>query len=195
MLDVGQEIEPERARLVDKMYASDKSEGWTPEQIGALKGELIASASGIPIKRVYGSDFPHRDLGQGDLTASGTGDVLTSGALGGFSNVWGAQLMPYMARDMEGWCVTPEEMAVAYRAVLDFVPLSARQDDLAQYLPLYRDHTDFLRPSQQAETLLGHMDRHRDTLRAQGIVHGASRVAVQVEPSSENSRGCVYCGL
>ena len=197
MLDVGEQIEPERERLVDKLYGTeDGPTSWNNAIIHDLKGELVASAKGIPLKRVYGSDYPHRDRGQGtQIQAQGTGEVLTSGALGGFSNVWGAQLMPYMARDFAGWPLGEADFAPHYRAVLGFVPISACHDDLEEFLPLYKENPDCLQSSRQASAFLTHLGKNRDALKAQGWHYGRSRVAAQVKPTAANPRGCVYCGM
>lgn len=196
LLDVGVAIEPERERLVDKLYAEEGGpRAWGAQTVADLKGEVKATAAGIPLKRVYGSDYPHRDLGQGGVEARGTFDVLTSGAQGGFSNIWGAQLMPYMARDLAGWPITEADLAPHYRAVLDFVPISACKDDLAEYLPLYKDDPECLVSSKQAEQFLAHLDKNRGALRARGWAYGRSRVAAQVKAGDANPRGCVYCGM
>ena len=52
---------------------------------------------GLPQKRAYGSDFPFRDVGQlaGIEPLGSANPSVVSGAYGGFSNVWGAQIMPF----------------------------------------------------------------------------------------------------
>src|SRR5271170_6570355 len=58
MLDAGIELEPDRARIV-RECASTKPAAWSPQQLAALKGGLSADATGVPLKLLFGSDFPY----------------------------------------------------------------------------------------------------------------------------------------
>ena len=70
----------------------------------------------LPEKRIYGSDFPFRDVGQLDgITALGDANPsVVSGAYGGFSNVWGAQVMPFSEATFDLWPVSLGEMGPHY---------------------------------------------------------------------------------
>src|SRR5476651_1202273 len=60
MLDAGLELEPDRAQIVHQC-ADLKPAAWNPGQIAALKGGMAADATGVPLKLVFGSDFPYRE--------------------------------------------------------------------------------------------------------------------------------------
>ena len=194
MLDVGLDLEPEREQLINEMYAQEPS-GWSPGHIEELKRGMRATTDGIPQKLTYGSDFPFRDAGQaGAVEASGV-DFLLSGAKGGLSNAWGSNIMPYASRDISDWCISTADLAPHYTAVATFIPVSAGHDDLEDDFPLYGGNGTMLRPSRQAENLIRNVCRNKEVLKADGIRGGYARLAVQISPTEENRRACVYCGL
>src|ERR1017187_682060 len=93
ILDAGISLEPSRVELVAQMRQTSPAL-WTPELIHRLKEGTDAGAKGIPLKLVYGSDFPYRKCEQhvpADFDGVGFRPSL---AKGGFSNVWGAAMMP-----------------------------------------------------------------------------------------------------
>jgi choline dehydrogenase-like flavoprotein len=155
---------------------------------------MSAGAKGIPLKRVFGSDFPYQES-ERYLAADFDGVGLRASlAKGGFSNVWGAAMMPYRDEDLAGWPVKAAQLAEHYAAVLKFTGLSARQDGLAEHFPLYCEEARALEPSAQARALLARLDRRRSRLSAAGVHFGLSRLSVQV-PQPGRATGCVYCGL
>ena len=44
---------------------------------------------------------------------------MVSGAYGGFSNIWGAQIMPFSAATFERWPISKSEMDPHYQVALD----------------------------------------------------------------------------
>jgi choline dehydrogenase-like flavoprotein len=194
MLDAGIELEPERQSIVDAMQRTD-FEHWNPEDIARLKEGMTPNSKGIPLKMIYGSDYPYREaetffpLEQRAGIATGI-----SLAQGGFSNVWGAVLLPYRADDIRTWPIGLQDLAEHYSAVLSFMGMSGRRDDLDEILPLYQENPRLLDSSPQAVAFLADMAKHRETLQSRGIRFGLSRLACRTEP--ENGKpGCVYCGL
>src|SRR5437763_477745 len=71
MRDAGICLVPARAELVDQLRQSSPA-GWEPAQLDRLKEGTTASTKGIPLKLVYGSDFPYRE-GQEHLPAEYSG--------------------------------------------------------------------------------------------------------------------------
>jgi choline dehydrogenase-like flavoprotein len=193
LLDAGIELEPDRAKIVRQLGAGPPS-SWLPEHVAVLKESMQATAKGIPLKRVFGSDFPYRDA---DLhvpaTYQGVG-ILPSLALGGFSNVWGAAMLPGADADLGDWPVKNADLSEHYRAVLEFTGLSAQRDDLERVFPLYLTDPGALQLSRQAHGLLAHWERHRAGLQADGLHFGRARLAVRAARSPQDA-GCVYCGL
>ena len=193
LLDAGLELEPDRARIV-RQCAGLKPAAWTPEQLATLKGGLAADATGVPLKLVFGSDFPYRETGEKiPWRNHGTG-LKPSLALGGLSNVWGAAMLPHRDSDIDRWPVTRAELAQHYRAVTAITGLAARRDDLEELFPLHCENPGSLQSSRQADLLFGNLNHHRGALRERGWHFGRARLAVRAAGNAQDG-GCVHCGL
>jgi len=193
MLDAGIQLEPERARLVQTLsqIAPDQ---WRPEDVQRLKEGMDPAVSGIPQKRIFGSDYPYRDAGRHlSLSCDGVGLEASLG-LGGFSTVWGASMLPCLEGDVTDWPISLAQLAPHYKAVLELTGLSAERDALADIFPLHCDAPGHLEASRQAQAMLHAMDRHREELRKARIHHGRARVAIKAARAPKEP-GCVYCGM
>ena len=191
VLDTGLSLEPEREAARRRMAATTP-ENWQPADI-ALTRFTAAGTGGRGYKRLFGSDLAFRDDGVLELSVDPGVGARPSYALGGLSNVWGSGLLPYTDRDLAGWPIAASELADGYRAVLDFVPYAAEEDEFAERYPLVRAPDGPLIRTQAGEALLSRLRRHRRALAAAGYHFGASRLAVRVgHPAPAN--GCVYCG-
>jgi choline dehydrogenase-like flavoprotein len=192
LLEPGLELEPERSQQLIKLQAI-APETWQSTDLAFLKEGMSAGVHGIPLKYAYGSDFPYRDPGvDWQLEMDG---VLThpSFAKGGLSTVWGAAILPYRADDIRDWPIGEHELAPHYRAVLEFMPLAGRRDLLEQLFPLHSDHPQDLHPSSQARDFLEDLGASAEELKREGILHGASRLAMWAQPN-HHLPGCCYCG-
>jgi choline dehydrogenase-like flavoprotein len=193
LLDAGIELEPERAKIV-RACAQVKPAAWNPSQVATLKGGLAVNATGVPLKLVFGSDFPYRETaGKIPWRNHGTG-LKPSLALGGLSNVWGAAMLPLCEADIANWPVSNAELSPHYRAVTEITGLAAQRDDLEELFPLHCENPGQLQPSRQADLLFGNLKRHRDELRGRGWHFGRARVAVRAAANAQGG-SCVYCGL
>jgi len=193
LLDAGVSLEPERRAMVDRLSQSDPA-NWPRADVSTLRGATAAGLSGVPLKYPYGSDYPYREVDRWTPFENRGTDTRPTLARGGFSSVWGAAVLPYLAEDLTDWPVSAEELAPHYRAVANFVPLSAVHDDLAGELPLHSNAAHPLRPSAQARALMQDLERAREQLRAGGFRFGWSRLAVRAEADGKRP-GCAYCGL
>jgi ferredoxin len=190
VIDVGGQLEEAHAAVRGRMAASDPA-GWSPDErltIGRLP--VDSGVKGLPEKRAYGSDFPFRDFGQraGLTAAAGLNERVVSGAYGGFSNVWGAQIMPFTRETFRAWPVEADEMYRHYAAVLREVPHAAEADDLESLFPILGDSQPLPRVSARTEGVLSRYDRSRGRLRRRGVALGRARLAL-------NARACVHAGL
>src|SRR5689334_7397495 len=105
VIDIGLQLETDREQLVESLASSSPDE-WDEQAIELVSKQPVAARkSGVPEKRVFGSDYPFRNVGQlGGLTAiNGANTSLISPAYGGFSSVWGSQVMPFTAAAFESW--------------------------------------------------------------------------------------------
>jgi len=193
MLDAGIDLEPDRTQIVQRLAAAKPSD-WPPSQLARLKEGMIAGNKGIPLKLIFGSDYPYRETEQ-HIPWQGPGlGLRPSLAFGGFSTVWGAAMLPYRDADIENWPIKTADLEKHYRAVAEFAGLAAQRDDLDELFPLHTDQPQPLRSSRQAGLLLNNLQRHRARLRERGWRFGCARLAVRATDSPK-SPGCIYCGL
>jgi len=93
---------------------------------------------GLPEKRSFGSDFPFRNVGQltGLTSSRDVNPSVLSGAYGGFSKVWGVQVIPFSAAVFDSWAMPVVEFEWHYKEILRHLPYAAEDDDLAELFPL-----------------------------------------------------------
>jgi len=191
ILDAGIELEAERQQAVDALLSSPN---WDEAALAPLKAGADATVSGIPVKKLFGSDYPYREVLEHLSVQADQVTTFASFAKGGLSNVWGAAVLPCRAEDITDWPITTRELEPYYKAVFNFMPLAAACDDLAEIFPFHSDTYQPLTPSWQAKRLLQHLNKHREHLRDEDFTYGASRLALQTQPGEEQE-GCIYCGL
>ena len=192
LVDSGQSLEPDRLTQIEGL-AKSGFDTWTKEKTQFLKGGMESSSSGILLKLAYGSDFPYREpAGATPVTCEGA-DTKPSYALGGLSTVWGSAVLPYRQEDLDEWPITARDLEDGYRAVLKWMPLAARRDDLASVFPLYSENYSPMPLSRQAAGLLQNLDARKKELNTRGVLFGTSRLAVNAAPA--DGPGCVACGL
>lgn len=191
MLDAGLELEPDPAAAIRRLGEKNPAD-WTAADRQLIRGNVDPSAKGIPLKLLFGSDFPYRETTDLIPWQSAGAGIQPSLALGGLSNVWGAAMLPHRDKDIEDWPIKNADLAPHYEAVTGLTALAAGNDDLQEWYPLYCAQPQSLRLSQQAGILLRNLESHRDPLRARGWRFGRARVAVRGQDSAAD-RGCVYC--
>lgn len=188
VLDAGLDLEPEAQARLAALRARPQA-AWTEADVAFLKDRMAASARGIPLKRLYGSDYPYRPIDSESAPVQRGVHVLPSFARGGFSSVWGASLLPYAADELAAWPVPLAEMEAGYRAVMRLMACAAAQDELAEHYPLYSDSPpEPLALSRQAAAILGGLRRHTEAVQGLGVRFGQARLAIR-------ARDCQYCGL
>ncbi len=193
MLDVGYRLEPERQQLVARLAATPPGE-WDDDSVDTLREATSPDVKGLPKKLVYGSDYAYRAPAELVEVEERGVELLVSHALGGLSNAWGSNVMPFRDSDIADWPIRIADLAPYYRAVFSFVNLSATEDRLGSHLPLYTDSPRPLRPSRQARELIQDLESHRAAMTRSGFEYGYSRLAVRAYPKGGDA-GCTYCGL
>ncbi|HEV7677214.1 MAG TPA: 4Fe-4S ferredoxin [Candidatus Dormibacteraeota bacterium] len=190
VVDLGTELEDERRLARERMSALQPGQ-WDPDDLRLVARPPAGDGAGrLPEKLSFGSSYPFAEAGQLSPMAVEQGIVgaLISGGYGGFSAVWGSQLLPYPRGEMGAWPVSEEDMAPHYRSVLDAVPFAAAEDDLAGPLPLYGLPQPPLPLSSRARAILDRYRRHRTALNRMGLLLGQARTGVRAS-------ACVACGL
>lgn len=192
MLDAGGELETvlrdQATRLTDRA-----PENWRPDEVEAIRGKLRYNSEGAPLKLLFGSDYPYRDVDLHEPVRTSGVDAYRSLALGGLSVLWGASVLPYSDPELEGWPLKAAELDEHYRAVLRLTGLSAERDELERYFPLHAEPTENLKTNRQADSLLKRMRRNETQLAQQGLRFGKARLAIR-RPNASSS-GCAHCGL
>src|SRR6201981_877051 len=177
VIDIGLQLENDREQLIEAM-ASSSPEEWHGKTIELTSKQPAASRnSGIPEKRVFGSDYPFRNVGQLDglTTVKGSTASLISSAYGGFSNVWGSQIMPFTSAAFESWPANAATMQRHYEAILRHIPLAGEEDDLAARFPLMRSPAPLPQMSPRSLGVLAAYEEHRAQLNRRGITIGKAR--------------------
>ena len=95
--------------------------------------------------------------------------VDVSHGFGGFGNVWGAAILPYVDNDLVGWPIRAADLAPSYRHVLGYVPNSSEADDLDTIFPRFVEHDSRLLPSAQYQQLARALGERKSSLRRNGI--------------------------
>jgi ferredoxin len=190
VVDIGLQLESDREQLIEALASSSPDE-WDEQTIELISKQPVASRnSGIPEKRRFGSDYPFRNVGQlgGLTTVNGATASLISSAYGGFSNVWGSQVMPFTAATFESWPVNAATMRCHYEAILHQIPFAGEEDDLAARFPLMRPPAPLPSMSPRSLKVLNSYEKHRSKLNDHGITIGKARLAF-------NAKRCIRCGM
>ncbi len=191
MLDAGLQLEADK-QAARSVLSRQPHNDWDTDALGRIRGRITTDHSQMPAK--FGSDFAWRAFEDHFPSTQEKVQLRGSLARGGFSNVWGATMLPFTNDDIAAWPISVEDLEPHYRALFSFVPLVATADGLGNSLPLYTDHHETLKPSRQAEAMLENLAQHQDALARAGITFGRARLAVR-SGAKGDSPGCVYCGL
>jgi ferredoxin len=190
VIDIGLQLESDRKQLIEALASSSPDE-WDEQTIELISKQPVAARNSvIPEKRVFGSDYPFRTVDQlGGLTAvNGAAASLISSAYGGFSNVWGSQIMPFTTAAFESWPVNAATMRCHYEAILRHIPFAGEEDDLAARFPLMRPPVPLPPMSPRSLNVLNAYEKHRSRLNDRGITIGKARLAFDAE-------NCIRCGM
>lgn len=192
MLDSGIEIEQNRSQIVSALSSTEPAL-WSASQLRGLKG-MAGNSKGVPLKLLFGSNFPYRETETKIPWRSIGAGIRPSLAFGGLSNVWGGAMLPTRQHDIPDWPIDVACLEPHFRAVTSICGLAAQRDDLESLFPLYCERPGTLPSSQQANLLLGNLNRHRQQLRQRGWTFGRSRLAVRA-PGGVAGKPCVSCGF
>jgi ferredoxin len=190
VIDLGLQLE-NRQRIVQDRLAANAPVQWDETDIDVISASSIGpKVGGLREKTAFGSDFAFRDIGQlaQVVTLPGVHDRLISAAFGGFSNVWGSQVLPFSAATFDQWPIPLADLEPHYRAVLAQIPYAGEHDDVADLLPLYGSPQALPPPSTRGCMVLARYERHRKPVNEAGVVLGKARLAFQAD-------NCVRCGL
>jgi choline dehydrogenase-like flavoprotein len=190
VVDVGERLEGDKQDLLAELGGTPPS-AWPESALLDLTQQPVAHVRGeLPQKRVFGSDFPFRDRGQlGELTTIPGGNKLSvSAAFGGFSNVWGAQIMPFSRATLDEWPIGYEALLPHYKAILRSIPFAGADDDYSDLFPVLETPAPLPRLAPPAAAVLARYEERRDQVRRRGVTVGSARLAM-------DANRCIECGL
>ncbi|MER8395590.1 hypothetical protein NKH10_27670 [Mesorhizobium sp. M1340] len=190
VFDPGTVLDAQTQEVISRL-SKLRVDNWDEEDVRgvSLQPKRIRSDS-LPEKRSYGSDFPFVNKGQLDGVHSEgrVNSAVISSAYGGFSNVWGAQIMPFSAATFKGWPFDFSDMEEHYRTILGHIPFAGESDDLEEWFPLIGSPDPLPPLAPRTQMVLANYDRHRDRVRSTGITIGRARLAFSAPE-------CQPCGL
>jgi choline dehydrogenase-like flavoprotein len=190
VFDPGTVLDAETQEVISRL-SKLRVDDWDEEHVRrvSLQAKQVQPDS-LPEKRSYGSDFPFVNKGQLDGVHSEgrVNSAVISSAYGGFSNVWGAQIMPFSAATFKGWPFDFSDMEEHYRTILGHIPFAGESDDLEEWFPLIGSPDPLPPLAPRTQMVLANYDRHRDRVRSTGITIGRARLAFSAPK-------CQPCGL
>ncbi|MER9801142.1 hypothetical protein NKJ36_29240 [Mesorhizobium sp. M0142] len=190
VFDPGIVLDAETQEVISRL-SKLRVDDWDEEDVRrvGLQPKQVQSDS-LPEKRSYGSDFPFVNRGQLDGVHSQgrVNSAVISCAYGGFSNVWGAQIMPFSAATFKRWPFGFSDMEEHYRTILGHIPFAGESDDLDEWFPLIGSPNPLPPLAPRTQMVLANYDRHRDRVRSTGIRIGRARLAFSAPE-------CQPCGL
>jgi choline dehydrogenase-like flavoprotein len=181
VLDLGTQLEGGRQDARAAM-ASTSPDRWNADDVDLVSSLPKARAAGqLPVKQIYGSNFVFANAGQlDDIDADGEANPLVvSGAYGGFSNTWGAQVMPYSTGTFKTWPISRPTLEPHYREILNQIPYSGESDDLEETFPLMGTPDHLPAVTDRTSSVLRRYERNRIAVRRHGVTVGLARLALK----------------
>jgi len=181
VFDLAAEAEPTARDLRDRM-ARAAPEDWTQADRSAAMHAPKSAERNTPRKRYFGSEYAYSDVDP-ILNIRSEGPV-PSRALGGFSTVWGASVLPPNPEDLLAWPSRTRELDTGLSTWSQAMPMSGAPG----------------RPSlpygPQVSCLLEDIEKTRDGLSEQGIRMGAAHLAVAAAAAPPfHLSACNACGM
>src|SRR6266851_6975599 len=136
ILDVGETLDPARQAAVAQLR--DREPGsWLAEHQDLISANATMNGDELPKKMHFGSDYIYaadRPFAHIVTNRAGRAPYPTF-ARGGFSNIWGAAVLPPDACDMADWPVSRSAMEPYFRKVAALLPLCGSGGSMAAAFP------------------------------------------------------------
>ena len=110
-----------------------------------------------------------------------------SQAKGGMSAGWGASVLPPAKSDIEDWPISYKIIIGNIKKILQYYPLSARNDEISSIFPVLKKIKSLISTSYD-KFLIGRL-----ATRKKNILVGQSRLMISTENNKKYSN-CQYCG-
>lgn len=179
MLDVGETLDPRRTAIVAGLRELEP-QAWPPADRDLIAANATVGGDELPKKMHFGSDYiyaEHRPFAEVTTNKAGRAPFPTF-ARGGFSNIWGAAVLPPDACDMADWPISRGAMEPYFRKIAEALPLCGDGGSLSQSFPAYRNALGHLDPAPQGAALLEDLHRAERRLTAAHVLYGPARLAI-----------------
>jgi choline dehydrogenase-like flavoprotein len=193
VFDVGKTLDTEREHYTETMAQLSPAD-WTHEQRRYISNN-DSLRNAVPQKHNFGSNYVY-DTNHRGLTLQADGGLAppTTFAYGGFSEAWGAAILPPHHGDIQDWSLGGDALTPYYAKALQGISVSAVADDLHADFPM--DGSKFC-PLTLTSGNARMLAKFRTALPAQSgrVVYGQARLlvdAAQCRYCGECMSGCVY---
>ena len=153
ILDVGETLDARRQGVVDRLH-NVSPQHWRAADFELIDKNPTYGKGVLPKKIHFGSDYIYADdrsFAQIETKATGRVPYPTF-AKGGFSNIWGAAILPPDACDMADWPVSRGDGAV-FPQIAQLIPICGGEGNLERNFPAYAEALGTLDPGPQGEAL------------------------------------------
>jgi choline dehydrogenase-like flavoprotein len=194
VLDVGETLDARRTAIVARLRELEP-EAWPTADRDLTATNATVGGGELPKKMHFGSDYIYaeqRPFARVISNKAGRAPFPTF-ARGGFSNIWGAAVLPPDACDMADWPMSHAAMEPYFRKVAETLPLCGDGGSLAQSFPTYRSALGHLDPGPQGAALLADLDHAANRLAAAGVLYGPARLAIHTA-AEDSVLPCNSCG-
>lgn len=191
ILDVGEHLDPARQELVTEL-ATHPHENWDPTLLRRVT-ENPSVKSERPVRLAYGSDYVYgrrREWSNDSFCDIGP---APSYAKGGYSTVWGGAMLPADSDDLTDWPAQTRELSKWYSTVLQDLPFSAVNDELASCFPLHAAPGAPLNTQPIVRSFLKSLRKSKKLSEDSTVAFGGARLAVRTGSPNDDNR-CSYCG-
>lgn len=196
ILDVGEQLDGRRQAVVKRLHDMVPSL-WLAGDSDLIRENRTFGKGDLPKKMHFGSNYIYaEDRPFSRLAAMAKGRVpYPTFAKGGFSNIWGAAILPADGCDMADWPITRGEMDPYFQKVAQLMPLCGGEGNLSNAFPTYGKVLGNLDMSPQGEALLADLERSKDRLLERHSIYGKARLAVHTQALDGEVLPCNGCGL
>jgi choline dehydrogenase-like flavoprotein len=195
LLDVGETLERDRSAVVEKLRTLPRA-AWPAADYELIHANPTFGTRDLPKKVHFGSDYIYasdREFARIVSLAKGRAPFPTF-ARGGFSNIWGAAVLPPDDCDMADWPISRAELEPYLRKVAEYLPICGGEGTLADAFPAYKERLGELKPGAQGDALLGDLRRAASRLSAARALYGKARLAIHTAEDELGSLPCNDCG-
>ena len=190
MIDSGYELEQKLKKKVNYLYNLDYKK-WPKKIFNNIPSEYH---KGIPLKKIFGSDYIYKIPKPYKFKRNSKVGLRPSFAKGGFSNIWGAAIMPFCQNDILDWPLSFKKLEKYYKEVVKIFDVSGKEDSLSKYFPLFKKNLFNLSFNEQGNAIYNFLKKNEKSLRKNGFFFGKSRLAFNKKGYAHKD-GCVYCGM